>query len=83
VTLLELARAIEPDFPSSAGRPFRMPDPELLRYARALTRLNEAAVAHGRGDDSRAHELLAAVDSVELAADDRFELEWLRRRLRG
>jgi tetratricopeptide (TPR) repeat protein len=36
--LLELARAIDPDFPSSAGRPFRTPDPELLERRHELAR---------------------------------------------
>jgi tetratricopeptide (TPR) repeat protein len=46
--------------------------------------LNGAALAHARGDDHRARELLARAEQVrgELAADDRAELDWLRERLR-
>jgi hypothetical protein len=56
-------------------------------YSVALAQLNDAAVALARGDRERAEELLARIDAgldrsgVELAPDDRFELEWLRRRL--
>jgi tetratricopeptide (TPR) repeat protein len=53
VSALELARGIVPDFPSSAGRPFREPDPELL---------------DGRNDLAAAAEQLAAVEATELAA---------------
>jgi len=42
MTPLELARSIEPDFPSSSGRPFRTPDPELLQRRHEL-----AAAARG------------------------------------
>jgi tetratricopeptide (TPR) repeat protein len=46
--------------------------------------LSSAALAHARGDDHRARELLARAELVrsELAADDRAELNWLRQRLR-
>jgi hypothetical protein len=47
VNALEVARTIEPDFPSSAGRPFRQPDPGLLELrhelATAARTLGEAA----------------------------------------
>jgi tetratricopeptide (TPR) repeat protein len=46
--------------------------------------LGGAALAHARGDDHRARELLAHAELVrgELAADDRAELDWLREQLR-
>ena len=46
--------------------------------------LSGAALAHARGDDHRARELLARAELVggELAADDRAELDWLREHLR-
>jgi tetratricopeptide (TPR) repeat protein len=46
VNLLEVARGIAPDFPSSAGRPFRTPDEALLArrddFARAVRELDPA-----------------------------------------
>jgi tetratricopeptide (TPR) repeat protein len=56
-------------------------------YSVALAQLNDAAVALARGERERAEGLLARIDAgldrsgVELAPDDGFELEWLRRRL--
>jgi tetratricopeptide (TPR) repeat protein len=56
-------------------------------YSVALAQLNDAAVVLARGDRERAEGLLTRIDAgldrsgVELAPDDRFELEWLRRRL--
>jgi tetratricopeptide (TPR) repeat protein len=56
-------------------------------YSLALAQLNDAAVALARGDRGRAEELLARIDAgldqsgTELAPDDRFEVESLRRRL--
>jgi hypothetical protein len=57
------------------------------RYGEAMTHLNEAAVAFGRGDPDSARRLLARTESIieeagiELAPDDRFELDGLRARL--
>ena len=56
-------------------------------YGAAMTRLNEAAVAYGRGEYDRADELLDRAQSIldatgiEPASDDKFELDWLRGRL--
>jgi tetratricopeptide (TPR) repeat protein len=56
-------------------------------YSKALGLGNEAAVAFGRGDRERAQALLDRAESllhehrIELAADDRFEFDWLRRQL--
>lgn len=52
-----------------------------------LWRLHEAVVALARSDVNRASALLAEIDSIltesgtDLASDDRFEVEWLRRNL--
>jgi tetratricopeptide (TPR) repeat protein len=56
-------------------------------YGVALKRLNDAVLAFARGDRDEPRRLLAQIDSIvdesgtELAPDDRFEVEWLRRRL--
>ena len=56
-------------------------------YSVALAHLNEAALAFARGDRDRSRRLLARIDSTvaesgtQLAPDDRFEVEWLRRGL--
>lgn len=56
-------------------------------YSKAMTQLNEAAVAWARGDSDRAAELLARADAIldeggiDPSSDDRFELDWLRRQL--
>jgi tetratricopeptide (TPR) repeat protein len=47
----------------------------------SLTRLNEAAVAFGRGDAEHARELLDQVFVAELSGDDLAELGWLREQL--
>jgi ATP/maltotriose-dependent transcriptional regulator MalT len=62
---------------SSAGDP----------YSAAMSSLNDAVVAHSRGEGARASALLDRAESTLLearipaAADDRFELDWLRERL--
>lgn len=56
-------------------------------YGRAMTRLNEAAVAFRRGQLGRAAALRDEADEIftasgiEAATDDRFELDWLREQL--
>jgi tetratricopeptide (TPR) repeat protein len=56
-------------------------------YGQAMTSLNQAAIAFGRQDHDRARELLASAEPLlrdsgtEPAADDRFEIDWLRARL--
>lgn len=56
-------------------------------YGEALGLANEAAVAFARGDREGAAERLDRArslldeNSIELAADDRFEVDWLRERL--
>jgi tetratricopeptide (TPR) repeat protein len=56
-------------------------------YGAALTSLNQAAVALGRRDHDGARALLARTQSIleesrtDLAADDQFELDWLRAQL--
>jgi hypothetical protein len=56
-------------------------------YGVALTHLNEAVIAFARGDPDRARELLVRIESVleesgtELAPDDQFEVDHLRRGL--
>ena len=58
-------------------------------YAVALTAFNEAAIALGRGDRERATTLFARGESVlgesgiNLATDDRADVDWLRGRLAG
>jgi tetratricopeptide (TPR) repeat protein len=64
VNALELARTIEPDFPSSAGRPFREPDAELLG------RREEFAQAARDLDDASATELAARTWRLWIAARD-------------
>jgi tetratricopeptide (TPR) repeat protein len=55
--------------------------------SRALALLNRAAVASASGEQERARELVADIEStldeagVALAPDDAFELDWLRSRL--
>jgi hypothetical protein len=52
-----------------------------------LTQLNEAVIAFARGDPDRASELLVLIESVldesgtELAPDDQYEVDHLRRGL--
>ena len=62
--MLELARGIEPDFPSSAGRPFRAPDEELL------ARRHEFAQAARDLDDAAATEVAARTWRLWMAARD-------------
>jgi tetratricopeptide (TPR) repeat protein len=64
VNLLELARTIEPDFPSSAGRPFRDPDDGLL------ARRDEFAAAAREADPATATELAARTWRLWMAARD-------------
>ena len=45
------------------------------------SRLNDAAVAFGKGDPSRAGRLLADLDDDDFAADDRVDLDWLRKQV--
>lgn len=58
-------------------------------YAVALTTFNEAAIALGRGDRERATTLFTRGEAVlgesgvELATDDRADVDWLRDRLAG
>jgi tetratricopeptide (TPR) repeat protein len=58
-------------------------------YSAAMTYLNEAALAYGRGDTHEAWALLDRAEAtlrearIPAAADDRFELDWLRERLDG
>ena len=61
---LELARGITPDFPSSAGRPFRRPDEDLLG------RRDELASAAGELDTAEATELAARAWRLWMAARD-------------
>ena len=61
---LELARGIVPDFPSSAGRPFREPDQELLG------RRDELAAEARRLDAAGATELAARTWRLWMAARD-------------
>jgi tetratricopeptide (TPR) repeat protein len=62
-------------------------DPAGDRYGEAMTQLDEAAVRFGRGDRDSARRLLARAEAIveesgiELAPDDRFELDGLRARL--
>ncbi len=56
-------------------------------YSEGMTRLNEAALAFRRDEHDRAHSLLDRAEAIfrdngiEAAADDRFELDWLREQL--
>jgi tetratricopeptide (TPR) repeat protein len=56
-------------------------------YSAAMSSLNGAAIAYTRGDDAGASALLERAEStlrearIPAAADDRFELDWLRERL--
>jgi ATP/maltotriose-dependent transcriptional regulator MalT len=56
-------------------------------YSEAMVSLNDAATAFCRGDDTRAARLLDRAEAIlreariPAAADDRFELDWLRARL--
>jgi ATP/maltotriose-dependent transcriptional regulator MalT len=81
---------IHRDDPGEAARLFS----ELARisfaddpYSVAMVSLNGAAVAYSRGDEERASVLLEQAEStlrkarIPAAADDRFELDWLRERL--
>jgi ATP/maltotriose-dependent transcriptional regulator MalT len=58
-------------------------------YSAAMSRLNDAVIAYSRGDGVRASVLLDRAESTLLearipaAADDRFELDWLRERVAG
>jgi tetratricopeptide (TPR) repeat protein len=64
VNPLEVARGIAPDFPSSAGRPFRTPDEELL------ARRDELAQAARELDPESATELAARSWRLWMAARD-------------
>jgi tetratricopeptide (TPR) repeat protein len=64
VNPLEAARGITPDFPSSAGRPFRTPDEGLL------ARRDEFAQAAREVDPERATELAARTWRLWMAARD-------------
>jgi len=56
-------------------------------YDAAMTSLNEASLAHARGDDSAARHLVdqaterLSAAGIELDPDDAFEVAWLRARL--
>jgi hypothetical protein len=56
-------------------------------YSAAMSCLNDAVIAYSRGEGARASALLDRAESTLLearipaAADDRFELDWLRERL--
>jgi tetratricopeptide (TPR) repeat protein len=56
-------------------------------YDAAMTDLNQAALAYGRGDNDRASALLTSVRSrleqsgIEPFKDDKFELDWLAERV--
>jgi ATP/maltotriose-dependent transcriptional regulator MalT len=56
-------------------------------YSEAMVSLNDAAVAYSRGDHALAATLLDRAEAtlrearIPAAADDRFELDWLRGRL--
>jgi tetratricopeptide (TPR) repeat protein len=56
-------------------------------YDSAMTSLNQAAIAHARGDDAAATELVndataqLKAGGIELDPDDAFEVAWLRERL--
>jgi hypothetical protein len=56
-------------------------------YDTAMEALNDAALAHHRGNRARAASLLAEVErtlddaGISLDPDDRFEVDWLRDRL--
>jgi ATP/maltotriose-dependent transcriptional regulator MalT len=56
-------------------------------YSAAMSHLNKAALAYGRGDNDRASALLASARSaleqagMEPFADDRYELDWLTERV--
>ena len=56
-------------------------------YSSAMTSLNEASLAHARGDDSAALRLVEDATEqlraagIELDPDDAFEVAWLRARL--
>jgi tetratricopeptide (TPR) repeat protein len=64
VTALDLAREINPDFPSSSGRPFRTPDADLLE------RRSEFAAAAMRLETGSATELVARTWRLWMAARD-------------
>jgi tetratricopeptide (TPR) repeat protein len=64
VNPLEVARGIAPDFPTSAGRPFRTPDEELL------ARREELAQAARELDPESATELAARTWRLWMAARD-------------
>jgi tetratricopeptide (TPR) repeat protein len=64
VTALDLAREIQPDFPSSSGRPFRTPDADLLE------RRSEFAAAARRLETGAAAELAARTWRLWMAARD-------------
>ena len=61
---LELARSIVPDFPTSMGRPFRVPDEQLL------ARRDELAAATRELDDAAATEVAARAWRLWMAARD-------------
>lgn len=61
---LELARGIVPDFPTSMGRPFRVPDEQLLAQR------EELAAATSELDDAAATEVAARAWRLWLAARD-------------
>jgi tetratricopeptide (TPR) repeat protein len=56
-------------------------------YSAAMTHLNQAVVAFGRGDHDRAGALLASTQSIldetgtDPSSDDQFEIDWLRGQL--
>ena len=56
-------------------------------YDKAMTALNDAALAHAHGDDAAAAKLLEDASAtlqaagIELDPDDAFEVAWLRQRL--
>ena len=56
-------------------------------YTSAMTRLNKASIAFGRGKDEEARALLQDSETIlrhagiEAAHDDKFEIDWLRDRL--
>jgi ATP/maltotriose-dependent transcriptional regulator MalT len=64
VNLLEVARGIAPDFPSSAGRPFRVPDEQLLE------RRHDFAAEARKLDPANATELAARTWRLWMAARD-------------
>ena len=64
MSLLEVARGITPDFPSSAGRPFRTPDEELL------ARRGEIVAAARELNAAEATELAARTWRLWMAARD-------------